>query len=179
MRSYGEIGDPLAYDMSSRVRTMRGTPSCTTEIRGPARTGAGLAERRPTVTLHASLVLSYRGREDDAMARAKPEIGAEGGLYESDFCLWVEEQVRLLRAGELEGLDLVNLIEEIEDLGISRKHAVTSALVVVLKHLLKHQYQPRRRSRSWQSSIAEHRRRLRMEFQHAPSLRRYARAQFE
>ena len=113
------------------------------------------------------------------MARAKPEIGAEGGLYESDFCLWVEEQVRLLRAGELERLDLANLVEEIGDLSISRKHAVTSALVVILKHLLKQQYQPRRRSRSWQSSIAEHRRRLRKEFQHAPSLRGYAHAQFE
>jgi hypothetical protein len=85
----------------------------------------------------------------------------------------------LLRAGELERLDVGNLVEELEDLSISRKHAVTSALVVVLKHLLKHQYQPRRRSRSWLSTLAEHRRRLRTEFEHAPSLRPYARAQFE
>ena len=112
------------------------------------------------------------------MARAKPEIGADGGLYERDFCLWVEEQVRLLRAGELERLDVANLVEEIDDLGSSRKHAVASALVVILKHLLKHQFQPRRRARSWLSSIAEHRRRVRKEFEHAPSLRRYARAQF-
>ena len=113
------------------------------------------------------------------MARAKPEISVGGELYESDFCLWVDEQVRLLREGQLERLDVVNLIEEIEDLGISRKHAVTSALVVVLKHLLKHQHQPRRRVRSWLSTIAEHRRRLRKEFEHAPSLRPYAVAQFE
>ena len=50
---------------------------------------------------------------------------------------------------------------------------------MILKRLLKHQYQPRRRSRSWLASIAEHRRRLRKEFQHAPSLRGYAREQFE
>ena len=113
------------------------------------------------------------------MARAKEEVGTEGGLYERDFCLWVEEQARLLKEGRLQQLDVVNLIDEIEDLSISRKHAVTSNLVVILNHLLKHQFQPRRRSRSWLASIAEHRRRLRKEFQHAPSLRGYARGQFE
>ena len=112
------------------------------------------------------------------MARAKPKVEAEGGLYERDFCLWVEEQVRLLRAGQLERLDLVNLVEEIEDLGIAERKSVQSNLVVILKHLLKHQYQPRRRSRSWLSSIAEHRRRLRNDLATSPSLRRYARAQF-
>ena len=113
------------------------------------------------------------------MARAKDAVQVETPLYERDSCLWVEEQARLLKEGRLEQLDVVNLIDEIEDLSINRKHAVTSNLVVILKHLLKHQYQPRRRSRSWLASIAEHRRRLRKEFQHAPSLRGYAREQFE
>jgi hypothetical protein len=112
------------------------------------------------------------------MARAKEAITAEKPLYQRDFCLWVEEQVRLLREGRLEQLDVVNLIDEVESLAISRKHAVTSNLVVILNHLLKHQFQLRRRSRSWLASIAEHRRRLRKEFQHAPSLRGYAREQF-
>jgi len=113
------------------------------------------------------------------VARAKGAIQVETPLYERDFCLWVEEQARLLREGRLEQLDIVNLIDEIEDLSISRKHAVTSNLVVILNHLLKHQSQPRGRSRSWLASIAEHRRRLRKDFQHAPSLRGYAREQFE
>jgi hypothetical protein len=113
------------------------------------------------------------------VARAKDAIRVEKSLYERDFCLWVEEQARLLKEGRLEKLDFANLIDEIEDLGINRKHAVTSDLVVILKHLLRHRYQPRRRSRSWLASIAEHRRRLRKEFQHAPSLRGYAREQFE
>ena len=64
-------------------------------------------------------------------------------------------------------------------MAIDRKHAVTSNLVVVLKHLLRHQFQPRRRSRSWLSSIAEHRRRLREELSDSPSLRPYAEEQFE
>jgi Domain of unknown function DUF29 len=113
------------------------------------------------------------------MARAKEAIQTEKPLYERDFCLWVEEQVRLLREGRLEQLDLVNLIDEVEDLGIYEKTAVESNLVVVLKHLLKHQFQPHRRSRSWLSSIAEHRRRLRNDLATSPSLRRYARACFD
>jgi hypothetical protein len=119
----------------------------------------------------------YRG--DDTLARAQPLTNEGPSLYERDFCLWVEEQARLLREGGLEDLDVVNLIDEIESLAINRKHAVTSNLVVILKHLLKHRYQPRRGSRSWLSSIAEHRRRLRQEFQHAPSLHGYARERFE
>jgi hypothetical protein len=38
-----------------------------------------------------------------------------GSLYERDFCLWVEEQARLLRRGDLESLDVANLVGEIED----------------------------------------------------------------
>jgi hypothetical protein len=113
------------------------------------------------------------------MARAKEAIEAEKPLYERDFTRWVEMQARLLKEGDLERLDLVNLIDEVEDLAISRKLAVSSNLVVVLKHLLKYQFQPRRRSRNWLSSIAEHRRRLRDEFADSPSLRGYARERFE
>jgi hypothetical protein len=113
------------------------------------------------------------------MARAKPEIEAEGGLYERDFCLWVDEQVRLLQAKHLDQLDLANLIEEIQGLGIAEKKSIQSNLVVVLKHLLKYQYQASRRSRSWLSSIAEHRRRLRTDLKTSPSLRPFAGAEFE
>jgi hypothetical protein len=113
------------------------------------------------------------------MARAKVEVEGEKSLYERDFCLWVEEQARLLRDGRLKELDLINLIDEVEDLGIHEKKAIKSNLVVVLKHLLKHHYQPRRRSRSWLSSIVEHRRRLRDDLATSPSLRGYAREQFE
>jgi Domain of unknown function DUF29 len=113
------------------------------------------------------------------MARAKQQIEAEKPLYERDFYLWIEEQTRLLKEGRLQQLDIVNLIDEIEDLGIREKKAIKSNLVVILKHLLKYQFQPRRRSRSWLSSIAEHRRRLRDDLATSPSLRSYAREQFE
>jgi hypothetical protein len=112
------------------------------------------------------------------MARASPVTEQRQSLYERDFYRWIEEQTRLLRQGALEHLDVANLVEEIEDLGIGAKKAVKSNLVVVLLHLLKHQFQPRRRSRSWRASIVEHRQRLRDDFRTSPSLRGYARDVF-
>lgn len=112
------------------------------------------------------------------MARAKEEVREKSSLYERDFYLWVEEQLRLLGERWFDELDVANLIDEVGDLGISQKKSITSNLVVVLLHLLKHQYQPRRRSRSWLASIEERRRRLRKDFQHSPSLRGYARDEF-
>jgi Domain of unknown function DUF29 len=87
------------------------------------------------------------------VARADPVSEERQSLYERDFCLWIEEQARLLRQGALERLDVVNLVEEIEDLGTGAKRAVKSNLVIVLLHLLKHEFQPKRRSRSWLDSI--------------------------
>ncbi|HEX5078130.1 MAG TPA: DUF29 domain-containing protein [Geminicoccaceae bacterium] len=113
------------------------------------------------------------------MARAKDAFRVEKSLYERDFCLWVEEQARLLRERRLEQLDIANLVEEIEDLGASERRAIRNNLVVVLKHLLKCSYQPSRRSRSWLSSIVEHRRRLRDDLATSPSLEPYARERFE
>ena len=112
------------------------------------------------------------------MARAHPVTEQHPSLYERDFYLWVEEQTGLLRRGALDRLDVANLVEEIEDLGIGAKKAVKSNLVVVLLHLLKHQFQPRRRSRSWRASIVEHRQRLRDDLRTSPSLRGYARDVF-
>ena len=38
-------------------------------------------------------------------------------LYDTDFYAWTLEQSRLLRSGNLQGLDIENLVEEIESLG--------------------------------------------------------------
>ncbi len=94
-------------------------------------------------------------------------------LYEEDFCLWLETTAKLLKNRQLENLDYENLIEEIETMGRSEKNALKSNLIVVLMHLLKYRYQPQKRSRSWVSSIFEHRRRLMEAFKTSPSLRRY------
>jgi hypothetical protein len=94
-------------------------------------------------------------------------------LYDRDYCLWLEQAVGQLQNRQFEGLDLKNLIEELESMGRREKDAIESNLQIVLMHLLKYRYQPEKRSRSWLSSIYEHRRRLGKAFRHSPSLKRY------
>lgn len=73
--------------------------------------------------------------------------------YERDFYGWTQEQAALLKSGRLNELDIANLIEEVETMGRSEKRALESRLTVLLLHLLKWQYQPVRRGRSWQLTI--------------------------
>ncbi|MFN5399922.1 MAG: DUF29 domain-containing protein [Pseudanabaena sp.] len=106
-------------------------------------------------------------------AIANNSLDSLNALYECDFNLWVETTAQILREGRLADLDVGNLIEEVESMGNSDKHALSSDLVVVLLHLLKWQYQSNKRTRSWEKSIAEHRRRIRKIFKSSPSLRNY------
>ena len=94
-------------------------------------------------------------------------------LYERDFAMWVEATAQLLRERRFAELDVINLLDEVESMGNSDKHALSNNLVVFLLHLLKWKYQSNKRSRSWEKSIAEHRRRIRRIFQASPSLKRY------
>jgi hypothetical protein len=108
------------------------------------------------------------------VARAEALGDDRESLYERDFCLWLEQQAVLLREGRFDELDLANLIEEIEAMARSDKKAVKSNLVVLLTHLLKHQFQPEQRSAGWRGSMVEHRQRLRDDFEESPSLRPHA-----
>jgi hypothetical protein len=98
----------------------------------------------------------------------------EGGmhLYETDFYAWTQEQAALLREGAVQELDLTNLAEEVEDLGINLYHAVSSDLYQVLIHLLKWHYQPSLRveGHSWQDTLVEHRDRIERLCTRKPSL---------
>jgi len=100
-------------------------------------------------------------------------------LYETDFNLWLEETVELLREGNLNSLDIENLTEEIEGMSRNEKDAIESNLIRVLQHLLKWSYQPQKRSPSWAYSIIEHSRRLNKAFKNSPSLKRHFDAVFD
>lgn len=91
--------------------------------------------------------------------------------YETDFYAWTQEQAALLRAGQLSAIDLEHLAEEIEDMGKSEKRTLESRLEVLLMHLLKWQFQPALRSRSWELTIKDQRRRLERHLKENPSLR--------
>jgi hypothetical protein len=94
-------------------------------------------------------------------------------LYETDYLKWIETNLQKLRDRDYANVDWENLLEEIEDMARSERRSLKSNLIVVLLHLLKWQFQPERRSSSWESSIVEHRRRIREALKDSPSLKPY------
>ena len=60
-----------------------------------------------------------------------------GRVYEADLYGWVEDQVALLKAGDVGSIDASHITRELEDLGRSEFNKLVGALRVVLLHLLK------------------------------------------
>lgn len=79
--------------------------------------------------------------------------GARTG-YGDDLYSWAMEQGALLRAGRLAAIDRENIAEEIESLGRSEFDKLVSFYRLLLRHMLKWDHHPQRRSRSWVNSIA-------------------------
>lgn len=92
-------------------------------------------------------------------------------LYDTDFYAWTERQAELLRAEEFEEVDWDNLIEEIMAMGAAQRRELTSRLQVLIMHLLKWQYQPDLRSKSWGYTIRDQRNELTYLLEESPSLR--------
>lgn len=90
---------------------------------------------------------------------------------DQDFFAWTQEQARLLRAGELGGIDALNLAEEIESVGRRDRREIRSRLIVLLTHLLKWRFQPDVRSSGWPGSIREQRDQIELILEDSPSLR--------
>lgn len=94
-------------------------------------------------------------------------------LYETDFVAWADRMAELLQAKRFDEIDLVNLIEEVQDLGNRHRDALSSHLTVLLMHLLKWQYQPSKQSSSWSGSIKNARKQIRRLIRRYPSLQNY------
>jgi hypothetical protein len=91
--------------------------------------------------------------------------------YERDFYGWANEQAALLRAGRLAEADIASIAEEIESLGRGEKRELVNRLAVLLAHLLKWQFQPALRGRSWRLTVEEQRNKLADHLDDNPSLR--------
>jgi hypothetical protein len=97
-------------------------------------------------------------------------------LYEQDFHLWIEKTISQLQNGELQKLDMENLIEELKDLGKSDKNSLESNLMILLAHLLKLNIQndaPESMKGSWYNSVIEHRKRVKKQIKKTRSLKSY------
>ncbi|MBD2454398.1 DUF29 domain-containing protein [Nostoc sp. FACHB-87] len=94
-------------------------------------------------------------------------------LYETDFYAWSQQQANLLRHQQWHQLDLSNLIEEIESLGRKERQELRNRLSILIAHLLKWEYQPTKRSRSWLATIRIQRRDILKLLEENPSLNSY------
>ena len=93
--------------------------------------------------------------------------------YLSDFSAWIDRTTQLLQERRWQEIDVVHLIEEIKDLGKSERRAISSQLTRLLLHLLKWEYQPQQRSRSWLATLRIQRRDIARLLQDNPSLKPY------
>ena len=94
-------------------------------------------------------------------------------LYEQDFYAWTQEQAKLLRSRVWDSLDIENLAEEIESLGKQVRQELRNRLGVLLGHLLKWEFQPSKRSKSWFITMRGQRREIRDLLDENPSLKPY------
>lgn len=99
-------------------------------------------------------------------------------LYETDYLQWIEMNLEKLQSQDYENVDWENLIEEIADMGRSERKSLKSNFIVILVHLLKWQFQPEKRSGSWEGSIIEYRRRVLESLSDSPSLKPYLESAF-
>ncbi len=101
---------------------------------------------------------------------ARPLPHRHDDLYERDFHAWTQAQAEALRMRRFDRIDLENIVEELETLGRSERHAIRNRLGVLLMHLLKWAWQPEKRSSGWRGTILEQRRQLRRLLDENPSL---------
>lgn len=81
-------------------------------------------------------------------------------LYEEDETAWLDLMAELAREGRVEEFDLAHLVEFLSDMARRDRREVESRLVVLLLHLLKWEFQPDHRSRSWRATVIEQRQEL-------------------
>jgi hypothetical protein len=94
-------------------------------------------------------------------------------LYEKDFAQWAEIMAEKLQNRDFNNLDIDNLAEEIKDLSKRERDKLLSSIRLIIHHLLKWDYQPQKRSRSWEITIQRERNNIEFYLEDSPSLQKY------
>ena len=114
--------------------------------------------------------LSYSHRvKSRPSRRLAPTDGA--ATYDADFFAWTQRTAALLRARRFDEVDVENAAQEIEDMGRRDVRELNGRLQAVLAHLLKWQYQPQKRTASWQTTLLTQRSKIDVLLRDSPSLR--------
>lgn len=92
--------------------------------------------------------------------------------YNEDFHAWATQSAALIREGRLSELDLEHIAEELEGMSASERRELLNRLQILVTHLLKYQFQPERRSKSWKLTIVHQRTAIERLLKQSPSLKR-------
>jgi len=96
-------------------------------------------------------------------------------LYEKDFYLWVQENLRLLKNREFHLVDWENLLEEIEGIGRSLRLELLRQMRKIMEGLYKWEnFKDHPEAYDWVAEISMARRELRDLFEDSPSLKAIA-----
>lgn len=97
-------------------------------------------------------------------------------LYDTDYALWLETNIGFLQSRQFGALDLVNLLEELSDLGKRDRKKLKNLLRQLLQHVLKLEYwhtEYEKNQGHWRAEITNYRNQIRDELADSPSLRPY------
>ncbi|TYQ31554.1 DUF29 domain-containing protein [Pseudanabaena sp. UWO310] len=95
-------------------------------------------------------------------------------LYDTDLNLWLETIISQLRSGDLENVDIENLIEELDGLAGRDKREIVSRLKTLIEHILKRCYVDMPNEfRGWEVTIRTQRFELEQILEQSPSLKRH------
>jgi hypothetical protein len=96
-------------------------------------------------------------------------------LYEKDFYLWVQENLKLLKNREYNLVDWENLLEELEGMGRSLYIAMLRQMVRVMEGLYRWEnFREHPEMYDWVDEISRARRKLEELFEDSPSLKAIA-----
>lgn len=101
-------------------------------------------------------------------------------LYDRDLNLWLETAIAQLRTGDLQNLDIENLIEELEGLAGRDRRELENRLQTLIEHILKRCYVNMPDcDRGWEVTIVTQQGRLLRLLKQSPSLKRVFIAGFD
>ncbi|OIP72230.1 MAG: hypothetical protein AUK48_11355 [Oscillatoriales cyanobacterium CG2_30_44_21] len=101
-------------------------------------------------------------------------IARKLSLYDQDLNLWLETAITQLKTGNLQDIDVENLIEELEGLTGRDRRELKNRLTTLIEHLLKRCYvESEYDYAGWQNTIARTRIKIRDILRQSPSLKNY------
>ncbi|RLT33889.1 MAG: DUF29 domain-containing protein [Chloroflexi bacterium] len=92
-------------------------------------------------------------------------------MYTEDYHRWLTANAEAIRWGQLSDIDTEHIAEELEAMSKRERRELISRLTVLLAHLLKWEFQPAQRSRSWRNTLTVQRGELTDLLEDSPSLR--------